>query len=200
MFTGIIRALGTLERRELRGTGARLRMRVPELLLANVVLGDSVAVNGVCLTVAARDQTAFEADASAETLSRTTLGALGLNEDVNLEPALRVGDALGGHWVSGHVDAVGDVVRIDADDAAQRWRFRAPRALMRYIAVKGSIAVDGVSLTVNEIEGECFGVTLIPHTLAVTRFARLHVGAAVNLEVDVMARYAERLLAERSAP
>ena len=200
MFTGIVRALGTLERREPRGAMVRMRFTVPPALLAGAQLGDSIAVNGVCLTVVAQHERAFEADVSAETLSRTTLAALAIGASVNLEPALRVGDALGGHWVAGHVDGVGAVAHIDARDAAQRWRFRAPRALMRYVAVKGSIAVDGVSLTVNEIDADGFGVTLIPHTLTATRFAQLSVGDAVNLEVDIIARYAERLLTAQDAP
>lgn len=199
MFTGIVRALGRLERGDARGALLRMQFAAPAELLAPMQLGDSIAVNGVCLTVAALHPQSFEADVSAETLARTTLGALAPGEVVNLEPALRVGDSLGGHWVSGHVDGVGSIATVDDDAGAQRWRFRAPRALMRYLAVKGSVAVDGVSLTINDIDDhhDGFGVTLIPHTLTATRFAHLRPGAAVNVEVDLIARYAERLLAQR---
>lgn len=196
MFTGIIQAVGTLVAREAQGAGARVRIDAGTLDLADVALGDSIAVCGVCLTVIARDGGCWSADVSAETLARTTLGRLAPGARLNLEKALRLCDRLGGHLVSGHVDGVGEVVRIEAEaGGAQRWSFAAPRALMRYVAVKGSICVDGTSLTVNSVAADGFGVTLIPHTLAATRFATLAPGAAVNLEVDLMARYAERLAA-----
>lgn len=194
MFSGIIQAVGKVAAREARGSGVRLVVDAGALDLADVALGDSIAVAGVCLTVVAIDGARWSADVSAETLARTTLGALAVGDGVNLEKALRLCDRLGGHLVSGHVDGVGAVARIETEDGgAQRWTFRAPTALMRYVAVKGSICVDGTSLTVNTLDGDTFGVTLIPHTLGVTTFGARRVGDAVNLEVDLMARYAERL-------
>jgi riboflavin synthase len=198
MFTGIIQAVGRIVSRDPRGTDARLVIDAATLDLSDVALGDSIAVAGVCLTVVAIDATRWVADVSAETLARTTLGELAVGAGVNLEKALRLADRLGGHLVSGHVDAVGRVVRVDfapADGSggSQRWTFSVPPALARYIAVKGSICVDGTSLTVNAVESDTFGVTLIPHTLAVTTFGARTVADAVNLEVDLMARYVERL-------
>jgi len=194
MFTGIVQALGVVVRREDRGADARFAIDAGALDLADVEPGDSIAVGGVCLTAVALDGNAFLADVSAETLSLTTFGTLAEGAAVNLEKSLRLADRLGGHLVSGHVDGVGAVARIDDDGGSQRWTFRAPPALMRYIAAKGSICIDGTSLTVNTIEGDTFGVTLIPHTLAVTTFGRRRVGDPVNLEVDLVARYVERLV------
>jgi riboflavin synthase len=155
----------------------------------------------VCLTVVAIDASVLAFDVSTETLDRTSLGAHAAGDAVNLEKSLRLSDRLGGHLVSGHVDGVGEVVSITDDARAQRWTFRAPAALMRYIAPKGSIAVDGVSPTVNEVGPDTFGVALIPHTVSVTTFRERRVGDAVNLEVDPVARYVERLMqADRSAP
>ncbi|MCK9538759.1 riboflavin synthase [Dokdonella sp.] len=199
MFTGIVQAVGKVVAHAANGDAARLVVDCATLDLADVAIGDSIAVAGVCLTVVGRDQARFSADVSAETLRLTTLGALVAGDAVNLEKALRLADRLGGHLVSGHVDGTGTVVRIDDDGAAQRWTFRAPAALARYIAVKGSICVDGVSLTVNAVADDTFGVTLIPHTLAVTTFGSRRVGDAVNLEVDLVARYLERLHGERLA-
>ena len=194
MFTGIIEGLGRLAALEPRGGDARFVVEVGNLAFEDVRLGESIAVNGVCLTVVAFDTRHFEADASNETLSLTTLGALVPGAVVNLERAMRPTDRLGGHLVSGHVDGVGKVLDITPDARAQRWRFAAPQPLLRYIAKKGSICVDGVSLTVNEVDDEGFEVALIPHTVAHTAFAQNTVGDAVNLEIDVLARYVERLL------
>jgi riboflavin synthase len=193
MFTGIVQAVGHIAAREARGGDARLVVDAATLDLADVAIGDSIAVAGVCLTVVAIDGARWIADVSAETLACTTLGALVVGDGVNLEKALRLADRLGGHLVSGHVDGVGRIVRIDDDGASQRWTFSLPRALARYIAVKGSICVDGTSLTVNAVGADTFGVTLIPHTLAVTTFGARKAGDAVNLEVDLVARYVERL-------
>ena len=197
MFTGIIEAVGTLDRREARGGDARLRIAVGSLPFADPTLGESIAVNGTCLTVVAFDAGYFEADASNETLALTTLGALGEGAPVNLERAIRASDRLGGHLVSGHVDGVGRVLAVNDDARAQRWRFQAPAALMKYIAQKGSICVDGVSLTVNAVDDDTFDVALVPHTVANTAFAQTAAGDTVNLEVDLVARYVERLLAAR---
>ncbi|MBJ6981410.1 riboflavin synthase [Luteimonas sp. MC1572] len=197
MFTGIIEAVGTLEQREARGGDARLRIAVGNLPFADPALGESIAVNGTCLTVVAHGAGHFEADASNETLALTTLGGLAEGAPVNLERAMRASDRLGGHLVSGHVDGVGRVLAVSDDGRAQRWRFQAPAALMKYIAQKGSICVDGVSLTVNAVAGDTFDVALVPHTVANTAFAATTVGDSVNLEIDLVARYVERLLQDR---
>jgi riboflavin synthase len=195
MFTGIIQAVGCIAAREARGRDARIVIDAGALDLADVAIGDSIAVGGVCLTAISVDGSQFGADVSTETLSLTTLGALGIGDAVNLEKSLRLADRLGGHLVSGHVDGIGRVVRIDDDGASQRWTFGAPAQLMRYIAIKGSISIDGTSLTVNTLDGDTFGVTLIPHTVVHTTFGARNVGDAVNLEVDLVARYVERLSA-----
>jgi riboflavin synthase len=194
MFTGIIEGVGRLLASEIRGGDARLVIEAGTLPFADVSLGESIAVNGVCLTVVEFDAVSFQADASNETLSLTTLGALKPGGLVNLERAMRPTDRLGGHLVSGHVDGIGAVVDIREDARAQRWRFSAPAPLLRYIAKKGSICVDGVSLTVNEVDGEGFEVALIPHTISHTAFSQTGMGDAVNLEIDLVARYVERLL------
>jgi riboflavin synthase len=199
MFTGIIEGVGRLAALEPRGGDVRLRVEVGSLPFEDVRLGESIAVNGVCLTVIAFDATSFQADASTETLALTTLGGLQAGAMVNLERAMRPTDRLGGHLVSGHVDGMGAVLAIVPDARAQRWRFRAPPPLLRYIAKKGSICVDGVSLTVNEVDAEAFEVALIPHTVAHTAFATTGVGDAVNLEIDLVARYVERLLSGAEA-
>lgn len=193
MFTGIIQAVGHIASREERGGDARIAIDAGALDLADVAPGDSIAVAGACLTVVAIHGARWIADVSAETLRLTTLGTLAAGDAVNLEKALRLADRLGGHLVSGHVDGVGQVVRIDDDGGSQRWTFRVPAPLARYIAVKGSICVDGASLTVNAVDADTFGVTLIPHTLGVTTFGARRIGDAVNIEVDLMARYLERL-------
>jgi len=194
MFTGIIEGVGTLVAREPRGGDVRLRIEVGSLPFDGVALGESIAVNGVCLTVVAFGAGHFEADASTETLALTTLGTLPLGRALNLERAMRPTDRLGGHLVSGHVDGMGKVLSVHDDARAQRWRVSMPAALAKYVAKKGSICVDGTSLTVNEVDGAAFEVALVPHTVAHTAFAQTAVGDAVNLEIDLVARYVERLL------
>ena len=200
MFTGIIEGVGRLARREARGGDARLRIEAGTLPFDNVRLGESIAVNGTCLTVVAFDADGFEAGASTETLALTTLGALPAGAAVNLERAMRPDDRLGGHLVSGHVDGMGTVESVTDDARAQRWRFTAPAGVLRYVARKGSICVDGVSLTVNAVDAEGFEVALVPHTVAHTAFATTRPGDPVNLEVDLVARYVERLLATGEQP
>lgn len=156
-------------------------------------LGDSVCVQGVCLTVTQLDGTRFSADVSRETLAKTTLGTLKGGTRVNLEPSLRAGDPLGGHLVSGHVDAVGTLAGLAEEARSRRLQFELPEELMRFVAQKGSICIDGVSLTVNEIEGRRFGVNIIPHTYQVTTLGELAPGSRVNIEIDVIARYLDRL-------
>ena len=195
MFTGLIEGVGQVVALEPRGGDMRLRIAVGSLPFADVALGESIAVSGVCLTVIEFDARAFAADASTETLALTTLGGMAVGQAVNLERAMRPTDRLGGHLVSGHVDGVGRVLSIHDDARAQRWRFAAPPALSKYIAGKGSICVDGVSLTVNEVDDHGFEVALIPHTVAHTAFAKTAIGDVVNLEIDLVARYVERLLA-----
>ena len=197
MFTGLIEGVGRLAAREMRGGDARLRIEVGTLPRgegADVRLGESISVNGTCLTVVSFDATGFDADASNETLALTTLGEVDVGRALNLERAMRPTDRLGGHLVSGHVDGVGTVVHAWADGRAQRWVFEAPASLRRYIAAKGSICVDGVSLTVNAVDDRGFEVTLVPHTIAHTAFGETRAGDPVNLEVDLLARYVERLL------
>ncbi|TAK39683.1 MAG: riboflavin synthase [Lysobacteraceae bacterium] len=198
MFTGLVQGVGRLLAREARGGDARLRIAFGTLDAADIALGESIAVNGCCLTVVSFDADAFEADASNETLALTTLGRLPVGAALNLERSLRAADRMGGHLVSGHVDGIGRVLAIEPDARAQRWRFAAPPPLLRYIAKKGSICVDGASLTVNDVDAAGFEVALIPHTVAHTAFAATRAGDAVNLEVDLVARYVERLLSERS--
>ncbi|MBB1059088.1 riboflavin synthase [Marilutibacter spongiae] len=200
MFTGIIEGLGRVAAIEPLGGDVRLHLEVGSLPFEGVRMGESIAVNGVCLTVVAFDAGSFAADASNETLALTTLGHLEPGAVVNLERAMRPTDRLGGHLVSGHVDGLGQVLAISEDARAQRWRFAAPADLLRYVARKGSICVDGVSLTVNAVDAEGFEVALVPHTVAHTAFAHARVGNAVNLEIDLVARYVERLLAGRVQP
>jgi riboflavin synthase len=197
MFTGIVQDVGRIVGSTPRGADIRLVIETDRIDLARTVAGDSICVQGVCLTALDIVARRFEADVSAETLSLTTLGALALHAPVNLEPALRAGDALGGHLVSGHVDGIGQVVELHEDARSLRVTIEAPRELARYLARKGSVAIDGVSLTVNEVEGVRFGVNLIPHTRAITTLGRLAPGARFNLEVDPIARYVERLISER---
>ena len=194
MFTGIIEAVGTVAGLESRGGDVRLSISAPGLDLAGATVGDSIAVNGACLTAIELPGDGFAADVSRETLALTPLGGLKRGSRVNLERALTLSRPLGGHLVSGHVDGVGEVVSLKED--ARSWRFvlRMPEAISRYVAKKGSICVDGVSLTVNEVEGACFGVNIVPHTMEATVFGTYTTGSKVNLEVDVVARYLERLL------
>lgn len=194
MFTGLIEGVGHLAAREPMGGDMRLRIDVGSLPFDGVAMGESIAINGACMTVVEFDAASFAVDASSETLALTTLGALQPGAAVNLERAMKPSDRLGGHLVSGHVDGLGRVLQVRDDGRAQRWRFAAPPALLKYIAQKGSICVDGVSLTVNAVDGEGFEVALIPHTIAHTAFMSAKVGDEVNLEVDLVARYVERLL------
>lgn len=191
MFTGIVQATGSLESRERRGPGFRVKVRAP---FSGLQLGESIAVNGVCLTVTEDLGHGFSADISSETSETTTLGGLELGDSVNLERALAVGDRLGGHYVSGHVDAVCKIAERATVGDAERFRIRAPAELMRLIAAKGSICLDGVSLTVNAVRGNAFDIMLVPHTLSNTTLEAMRPGHELNLEVDLLARYVERCL------
>lgn len=195
MFTGLVQGTGVVRGAEWHG--GDLRLVVEAAVLAAPALGDSIAVNGVCLTVVAMEGARLSFDLSRETLERSTLGALRERDVVNLESALRVGDALGGHLVSGHVDGIAAVAAIEPDARAHRWRFTLPPELSRFVAEKGSICLDGVSLTVNGVDADGFDVALIPHTMAVTTFGSRRVGDRVNVEIDLVARYLDRLLAAR---
>jgi len=200
MFTGIVQAIGTVAAIETRGGDARLRIATGGLDLGDVQLGDSIAVAGVCLTAVALDAGSFTADVSAETLACTTLGTRRAGDAVNLEKALTPSSRLGGHLVSGHVDGVGEVTSRESEARSVRFRVRAPAPLAKYIAAKGSVCVDGVSLTVNAVDGSVFELNIVPHTLAHTTLDALKTGDRVNLEVDLIARYLERLLlGERAA-
>ncbi len=191
MFTGIVTSIGKITKAAPRDQGLRLVIDAGMLDLSDVALGDSIAVNGVCLTVIALHGDRFEVDVSQETIN-CSVGLDGPNE-VNLEKSLRLSDRLGGHLMSGHVDGVGEVVRFEAAGESFLLVVRAPRELAKYIARKGSITVNGVSLTVNRVEGADFEINLIPHTIAVTNLNKLKPGSRVNLEVDLIARYIERL-------
>lgn len=198
MFTGIVLEIGEIRRSETRAGASGASDRRIEIACATIPrerlgLGASVSVDGVCLTVAAQGAGSFFADVSGETLAVTTLGAKRDGARVNLEPALRAGDALGGHWVSGHVDGLAEVLSSRGDARSLRVELAAPAALARYIARKGSVTLDGVSLTVNDVEGARFTINLVPHTLEVTTLGSLAPGARLNLEIDVLARYVERL-------
>jgi riboflavin synthase len=194
MFTGIVLAKGRVKSLEERGGDLELGIDAAGLDVARIAIGDSVCVQGVCLTVTRKENSCFFADVSRETLAKTTLGKLTVGSHVNLEPSLRAGDALGGHMVSGHVDAVGRLVRIEQDARSWRLEFELPAALTRFVAAKGSICLNGVSLTVNTVEGRRFDVNIIPHTHAVTTLGELRVGEGVNIEIDVVARYLDRLI------
>ena len=195
MFTGIVLDVGHVLTREIRGGDLRLVIETARLDLAGARVGDSICVQGCCLTATQVQGRTFAADVSRETLALTTLGGLAAGDPVNLEPALRAGDALGGHLVSGHVDGVAQVSAVSDDARSRRVSIGVPPALARYLAPKGSVAVDGVSLTINSVESTSFGVNIIPHTQEVTTLGSLTVGARVNLEVDQLARYLARLLA-----
>jgi riboflavin synthase len=194
MFTGIIQAIGTVQAMEPRGDDKRIAIEAGKLDLARVALGDSIAVSGVCLTVVERRGQIFYADVSLETLARTTLGDLTPGTRVNLEPALTLSDRLGGHLVSGHVDGVGTVHAVSDAGRSRRFDVQVPGALARYIAPKGSVCMNGVSLTVNAIADNIFSLNIVPHTLSETTLDDYRVGTRVNIEVDLIARYLERLL------
>jgi riboflavin synthase len=198
MFTGIVQEIGHIQRAEPRAGAAGAEDRRLEVSFARISrerlgLGESICVDGVCLTVAELRATSFVADVSVETLNVTTLGNKNVGARVNLEPALRAGDSLGGHWVSGHVDGIATVLDTAEDARSLRVRLAAPGELARYIARKGSVTLDGVSLTVNDVDGANFSINLIPHTLDVTTLGALAAGTRLNLEIDVLARYVERL-------
>ncbi len=197
MFTGIINALGSVRAIEPIGAGKDMRLVIdtPAAFLAEppVHLGASIACSGCCLTVVDLGADWFAVDASAETLAHTKLGSWDTGSRVNLERSLRLGDELGGHLVSGHVDGVGQAVSATPENASTRWVFRVPKDLSRFIAVKGSVAIDGVSLTVNEVAGDTFGVNIIPHTASVTGFGTMQPDDPVNIEIDTLARYVARL-------
>ena len=194
MFTGIVQDVGQVRARENRGGDAHMVIGFDRLKAGDFRIGDSICVQGCCLTAVELLSDAFTADVSVETLSLTTLGDLGVGSPVNLEPSLKAGDSLGGHLVSGHVDGLAEIVSITGDARSSRIKIAVPQPLARYIARKGSVAVDGVSLTVNEVEGNTFGVNIIPHTQTVTTLGKLRAGSRVNLEIDQVARYVERLL------
>jgi riboflavin synthase len=197
MFTGIVRELGTVESLDGNAEGARLRVRAP-LTAESAAVGDSVALNGVCLTVVERRGEVLSFDAVPETLSRSTLGRLRPSVEINVEPALRAGDPLGGHMVQGHVDGLGTVRSLEPEGDGMRLAVAAAPAILRYCVEKGSIAVEGVSLTVAALRADSFEVALVPHTLAVTTLGSLEPGGEVNLEVDVLAKYVERLVGSRT--
>lgn len=198
MFTGIIKAVGTVARAEAVGNDRRLTIAIGETMLAAPAPGDSIAVNGVCLTATTRDVDHLVTDVSRETLDLTTLGALEPGARVNLEPALAAGEPLGGHLVSGHADGVGELLDMTRDARSWRLVFAIPQVLVRFFAVKGSVCVDGISLTVNEVVADRLGVNIVPHTMAQTNLGERAIGDRVNLEIDMIARYLERMLATRA--
>ncbi|HTN93138.1 MAG TPA: riboflavin synthase [Gallionella sp.] len=193
MFSGIIADIGSIKQATDRDGGLRLEIAVSALDLGDIQTGDSIAVNGICLTVIGHTADSFTVDVSRETLNCTE-GLEAIGEPVNLEKALRLSDRLGGHLVSGHIDGMGEVTGFA--DLGESWRLEvsAPRTLAKYIAIKGSITINGVSLTINQVSGNKFSVNLIPHTVRMTNLKHLHAGSRVNLEVDMIARYVERLM------
>jgi len=200
MFTGIIQAVGEVAALQPRGDDLRLRIRTGKLALGDVAIGDSIATSGVCLTAVELPGDGFWADVSGETLACTRTGDLKVGDRVNLEKALTLSTPLGGHLVSGHVDGLGEVVSRHEDGRSVRFRMRAPDNLAHYIAAKGSVCVDGISLTVNAVEGAEFELNIVPHTLVETTMGEFQPGRTFNLEVDIIARYLERLLlGERAA-
>ena len=197
MFTGIVEGIGTVVASAPQGGDVELLIDAGALALAGTQRGDSICVSGACLTVTRLDGTRFAADVSNETLARTSLGACSVGGRVNLERALRAGATLGGHYVTGHVDGLARLVEETDDGRSRRLVFVVPDSLARYVAPKGSVTLEGVSLTVNEVDGSRFGVNLIPHTRAVTTLGALKVGDSVNLEIDIIARYVARLIDAR---
>lgn len=200
MFTGIVQGIGTVAALTPHAGDVELVVDAGDLALGDVAIGDSISVSGACLTATRLDGRHFAADVSNETLARTTLGALRPGAAVNLEKALRAGDPLGGHYVTGHVDGLARLFAAHDDGRSLRLDFEVPAALARYVAPKGSITLAGVSLTVNEVDGARFGVNVIPHTQLVTTLGRLRPGDAVNLEIDIIARYVERLVSAGRTP
>lgn len=194
MFTGIVESTGILEKKDSKGGDYRLRIGCGNLNIEAVRTGDSISVSGACLTVLEPDASGFSADVSRETLDLTTLGQIREGQAVNLELAMGLEARMGGHMVTGHVDGKARLVSRLEDGRAERFEFEVPAALARYVAKKGSVCLDGVSLTVNEVDGCRFSVCLIPHTLQITTLGGLKAGDAVNLEVDLIARYLERLM------
>lgn len=194
MFTGIISAIGDIADLEQRGGDVRLTIRTGNLSLTDVQLGDSIACNGACLTAVELTGEGFIADVSVETLNLTTIGNWKTGSRINLEKAMQASDRFGGHIVSGHVDGIGEVVSLEEDARSWRFRIRAPKGLAKYIAHKGSITLDGTSLTINKVEGSEFELNIVPHTMTHTVMGDYAVGTKVNLEVDLVARYLERLL------
>lgn len=199
MFTGIITGLGTVRTIQPLGQGKDMRLVIaaPWDDTETIALGASIACSGCCLTAVELRKDSFAVDASAETLACTTLGTWIVGSPVNLERSLKVGDELGGHIVSGHVDGVGKALSMTPENGSIRWRFQVPMDIARFIAAKGSVAIDGTSLTVNDVQGDTFGVNIIPHTASVTRFGTLAPGDAVNIEIDMLARYVARLAETR---
>lgn len=200
MFTGIINAIGHIQAIKPIGGDLRLRIEAGKLDMSDVALGDSIATNGVCLTVVDLPSNGFWADVSCETLSHSTLAHLSKGDAVNLEKALTLSTPMGGHIVSGHVDGVGEVVDHKMDGRSHRYTLQAPRDLSRYIAPKGSICLDGVSLTVNDISEDLLYLNIVPHTVQETTLSQWQCGRKINIEVDVVARYLERLLPSANAP
>jgi len=200
MFTGIVEAVGTVVAVTPRGGDVELLIDGGGLSLTDTRVGDSIAVAGVCLTATRIDGSRFAADVSNETLARTTLGRLSSGNRVNLEKALRAGAALGGHYVTGHIDGLAQIAELHHDARSIRMLLAVPQQLVRFIASKGSVTLEGVSLTVNEVDGNRFGVNLIPHTCAVTTLGAVAAGGALNLEIDIIARYVERLLGVSRTP
>ena len=198
MFTGIITAVGKISHVQPLEKGVRLTVEAPGLKLADVALGDSIAHGGVCLTVVAKKRSSYQVDVSRETLD-CTVGLDAAGGEVNLEKAMRLSDFIGGHLVSGHVDGVGEVEKFEPVGESHELVIKAPKYLAKYIARKGSITVDGVSLTTNRVKGRRFSINLIPHTVEVTTLRHLKAGSRVNLEIDLIARYVERMLTARAA-
>ena len=197
MFTGLIETSGTLRRSVARGPGSTFTIAAPSAMVAELTTGESVAVDGACLTVTTHGGDCFDVDASAETLACTTLGERRPGDALHLERALRLGDRLGGHIVAGHVDATGTVRSVEPLGSALRMVIGAPEGVMRYLVAKGSVAVDGISLTVNEVLADAFSLVLIPHTQSIVHLHEKKAGARVNLEADLLGKYVERLLKPR---
>jgi riboflavin synthase len=194
MFTGIIQAIGQIKTKDMHDKGAVLSFASSELDFSNVAIGDSIAVNGVCLTAIEISNNSFKADLSQETLDCSIFGDLSVGDDINLEKALRLNQGIDGHLVSGHVDGQGEVVDRTIQGESTRFKISAPQNLVKYIARKGSITINGVSLTVNSIENNVFDVNIVPHTLTATTLGQLSIGNKINLEIDIIARHLEQLL------